>query len=296
MKNLILILFGLILSYSIFAQETDSIAKKWDLKGMVSLNVSQVSFKNWSAGGINSISYNSFLNLQANYKKENLSWENNLDLAYGILDQEGQRSIKSDDKIDFTSKFGRRASEKWLYTGLLSFRTQFAPGYAKPAHAEIISNFLSPGYLVISLGMDYQPNDKFTYFLSPVTGKTTFVMDRFLSDKGAFGVEHGKNSKSEFGGFFKAVFKSEIFENVTLQTKLDLFSNYLNKPKNWDVNWDTQLLLKINKYISGNIFTQLIYDEDILFDVDTTGDGTADKQWPKIQFKQLIGLGFSYKF
>lgn len=296
MKKIILISVAIFVCISIIASEEDSIKKNWDLKGMVSLNVSQVSFKNWSAGGINSISYNSFLNLQANYKKDNLSWENNLDLAYGILDQEGQNSIKSDDKIDFSSKFGRKASDKWLYTGLLGFRTQFAPGYAKPTDTEIISNFLSPGYLVISLGMDYQPNDKFTFFFSPVTGKMTFVMDQFLSDKGAFGVDPGKNSKSEFGGFFKAAFKSEIFENVTLQTKLDLFSNYLDKPKNWDVNWDTQILLKINKYISGNIFTQLVYDEDILFDVDTTGDGIADKQMPKVQFKQLIGLGFSYKF
>lgn len=121
-------------------------------------------------------------------------------------------------------------------------------------------------------------------------------MDEFLSDKGAFGVTPGKKVKSEFGGFFKAAFKSEILENITLQTKLDLFSNYLDKPKNWDVNWDTQLLLKINKYISGNIFTQLIYDENILFDVDTNGDGTPDKQSPKVQFKQLLGIGFSYKF
>jgi hypothetical protein len=296
MKNLIFFIPALIISLAVNAQEEDSIPKPWIQEGMVGLNFSQVSFRNWSAGGVNSVSYNSFLNYQLTYKKDNLSWENIIGLAYGILDQKDQNSIKSDDKIDFSSKYGRKASEKWFYTGLLGFRTQFAPGYAKPGDEEIISTFLAPAYLVLSIGMDYQPNDKFTFFFSPFTGKTTFVMDQSLSDKGAYGVDPGENMKSEFGGFFKAAFKSEIFENITLQTKLDLFSNYLDKPKNWDVNWDTQILLKINKYISGNIFTQLIYDENILFDVDTTGDGIADKQWPKVQFKQLIGLGFSYKF
>lgn len=296
MKKIILVFTFFPIVFQAISQEEDSIPKYWNTKGMLSLNVSQVSFKNWSAGGVNSVTYNSFVNFQVNYKKDNISWENNIDLAYGILDQEGQKSIKSDDKIDFSSKFGRKASEKWFYTGLLGFRTQFAPGYSKPTDTDIISTFLAPAYLVISIGMDYQPSDKYTFFFSPLTGKTTFVMDEFLSDKGAFGVTPGKKVKSEFGGFFKAAFKSEILENITLQTKLDLFSNYLDKPKNWDVNWDTQLLLKINKYISGNIFTQLIYDENILFDVDTNGDGTPDKQSPKVQFKQLLGIGFSYKF
>lgn len=296
MKNTILLITLAIISLQGISQEVDSIPKNWETKGMVSLNFSQVSFTNWSAGGVNSLGYNSFLNLQAHYKKDNLSWENNLDLAYGILNQEDQKSIKSDDKIDFSSKFGRKASEKWYYTGLLGFRTQFAPGYANPADTDIISTFMAPAYLTLSIGMDYQPNDKITIFISPLTGKTTFVMDEFLSNKGAYGVKPGKNFKSEFGGFFKAAYKNDIFENVTLMTKIDLFSNYIDKPQNIDINWDTQIMMKINKFISANIFTQLIYDDNILFDVDNNDDGIVDKQIPKVQFKQLVGVGFSYKF
>ena len=296
MRNTFLLIALAAISFPGITQEVDSIPKIWETKGMVSLNFSQVSFTNWSAGGVNSLGYNSFLNFQAHYKKDNLSWENNLDLAYGILNQEDQKSIKSDDKIDFSSKFGRKASAKWYYTGLLGFRTQFAPGYANPADTEIISTFMAPAYLILSLGMDYQPNDKFTIFISPLTGKTTFVMDEFLSNKGAYGVDPGKKFKGEFGGFFKAAYKNDIFENVTLMTKIDLFSNYMDKPQNIDINWDTQIMMKINKFISANIFTQLIYDDNILFDVDNNDDGIVDKQIPKIQFKQLVGIGFSYKF
>jgi hypothetical protein len=296
MKNTILLITLAAISLQGISQEGDSIPKFWETKGMISVNFSQVSFSNWAAGGVNSVALNSFLNFQAIYKKDNISWENNLDLAYGILNQENQKSIKSDDKIDFSSKFGRKASEKWYYTGLLGFRTQFAPGYANPSDTDIISTFMAPAYLVLSVGMDYQPNNKITIFISPVTGKTTFVMDEFLSSLGAYGVEPGKKFKSEFGGFFKAAYKNDIFENVTLMTKIDLFSNYMDKPQNIDINWDTQIMMKINKFISANIFTQLIYDDNILFDVDNNDDGVVDKQIPKVQFKQLLGIGFSYKF
>jgi hypothetical protein len=287
-------LFGLYLAipFILSSQEADTVESFWSREGMVSLNVSQVSFRNWSAGGINSVSYNSFLNYKANYKRDRISWENSLDLAYGILNQADQKAIKSDDKIDFSSKFGRSLTEKLLYSALISFRSQFADGYNKPADEEIISTFMAPAYLVMSLGMDYQPNNKLTFFLSPLTGKTTFVLNETLSNAGAFGVDPGKKTKSEFGGFFKAAFQTDLLENVSLQTKLDLFSNYLDKPKNWDVNWDTQILLKVNQYISGNVFTQLIYDEDILLE-NEDAPGTSS---PKIQFKQLLGLGFSYKF
>jgi hypothetical protein len=177
---------------------------------------------------------------------------------------------------------------------LIGFKSQFAPGYNSPGDSIYISNFLAPAYLNISAGMDYKPSDHFTLFISPLAGKMTFVNDEYLSNKGAFGVEPGKEMRPEFGWYMKMMFKHDIMKNVSFQTKLDLFSNHLKNPQNIDVNWDVLISMKINEYLSANLTTTLIYDDDILIAVEQD-DGSVREQ-PAIQFKEMFGVGFSYKY
>jgi hypothetical protein len=155
-----------------------------------------------------------------------------------------------------------------------------------------------------ALGLDYKPNAYFTAFLAPLTGKFTFVTEESLSAAGAFGVSPGETSRSEIGGYFRAVysradFKSEFLKNVSFTTKLDLFSNYTNNPQNLDVNWETLTALKVNKFLTASFITQLIYDDDIMvpFDSDDSGiieSGEGIKS--KVQFKEILGVGLSFKF
>src|SRR5439155_1292049 len=118
--------------------------------GLLSLNFTQVSLTNWSAGGQNSVAGNSIVNYFSNYKKEKNVWDNTIDLAYGLLEQgRDNKAIKSDDKIDLTSKYGHLATDHWYYAALLNFRSQFAPGYNYPNDSVVISRFLAPGYVII---------------------------------------------------------------------------------------------------------------------------------------------------
>jgi hypothetical protein len=295
MKKSILFIAAFAIAGFTMAQKAtpDSLAG-WKTGGVFSLNASQVSLTNWAAGGENSLSGIGLVNLYANYKKNKFAWDNTLDLAYGLIKQGEDPVIKSDDKIDFASKAGQYAFKNWYYTGLVGFRSQFAPGYANPGDEAYISNFLAPAYLNVSLGMDYKPSENFTLFISPVTGKTTFVRDDSLSAEGAFGVDPGKQIRPEFGGYVKMVFKHDIMKNVSFQTKLDLFSNYLNNPENIDVNWDVLIAMKINEYLSANLTTNLIYDDDILIAFEQE-DGSVKKR-PAIQFKEMFSVGLSYKF
>ena len=105
-----------------------------------------------------------------------------------------------------------------------------------------------------------------------------------------------KNVRTEFGGYLRLFYQKEIIQNVSLQTKLDLFSNYLNNPGNIDVNWEVLVSMKVNKFISATIGTQLIYDDDILIGVDTNNDGTVDAMGPRVQFKEVLTAGLTYKF
>jgi hypothetical protein len=296
MKKIFSILgMTMILSHASSQESADTL---WKFNGVTSLNFSQMSLVNWAAGGENSLAGNAFVNLNANYKSRdgNASWTNELYLGYGLIKQGESAVRKSDDKIDLASKYGYKASKHWSYTGLLGFKTQFAEGYDNPGDLENrtkISNFMAPGYLNLSFGMDYKPNDKLTVYISPVSGKMTFVMDDDLA--GSFGVDPEKNVRGEFGGFVKIGFTSPIMKNVKLNTKIDLFSNYLENPQYVDVNFDLLLSMKVNEFISASFITQLIYDYDIRYDiVNDLGEITGTES--RIQLKQLFGVGLTYSF
>jgi hypothetical protein len=299
----------LLVSNSAFAQVTD--AEKslrtvsadtiagWKKGGVISLNIAQTSLTNWAAGGQNSFALNSLLSTFANYKGDNSTWENSLDIGFGFLKQGSDDTRKTDDKFDFVSKYGRKAFKDFYYSGLLNFKTQMAPGYKDPDYENKISDFLAPAYLLAALGLDYKPSSYFSAFFAPLTGKITFVTDQTLSDQGAFGVTPGEKSLSEFGGYFRTVysrndFKSDFMKNVSFTTKLDLFSNYIENPQNIVVNWEVLIALKVNKFLSANISTQLIYDDKIK--VPVTVDGVETSVGSLVQFKEILGIGLSYNF
>ena len=298
MKKILLILSIAMTSLTFYAQDAVDADTLWKFSGTTSLNISQLSLTNWAAGGDNSLSGNALINLSANYATDKTSWENKLILGFGLIKQGDDPARKSDDQIDLASKLGLKASEKWFYTALLGYNTQFAEGYDNPGEDDRlkISNFMAPGYLSFSLGMDYKPSETFSLFLSPISSKFTFVLDDDLSAQGTFGLDPGQKTRAEFGAYIKMTFKKEILKNVTLDTKIDLFSNYFDNPQNVDVNWDLQLTFKVNDYLSASLLTQLIYDYDIKFGEDTTGDGEYDTFSEKVQFKELFGLGLTYSF
>jgi hypothetical protein len=273
---------------------TDSVSY-WSKGALFNLGFSQVSLSNWAAGGNSSVSGNAILNLHSNYKKGLNSWENSLNLGYGLLKQDETDVQKTDDNFEFTSKYGRERSKHWSYAALVNFNTQFAAGYDHPNDSTKISTCLAPGYLYGALGMDYKPTTYLSVFLSPLTSKTTIVTEENLSNAGAFGVEVGEKVRNEFGGYIRANITKEIMKNVKLTSTVSLFSNYLEEPENVDVNWEMLILMKVNKYITVSLNTKLIYDHDINIVKDTNGDGNNNINGPRTQFKEILSVGFSYK-
>jgi hypothetical protein len=300
------------LSLSVSAQVTEAEKKLreqtadttvgWRKGGVLGMTVAQTSLTNWASGGQNSVSLNSRLSLFANYKKNNSAWDNTLDLGYGLMQQGKDEPFrKTDDKIDLLSKYGQKAFNKFYYAAMLNFKTQFSPGYNLPNDSVAISKFMAPGYLVTALGLDYKPDNYFSAFIAPFTGKFTFVNDKTLSDQGAFGVDPGKMSRSELGGYLRIIyskndFKKEFMKNISFTTKIDLFSNYLDKPQNIDVNWETLLAMKVNKYLYVNLTMQLLYDDNTRIAIDENHDNVTDYMGKRVQFKEIFGAGFSLNF
>lgn len=292
----------------VLKKQNNDTLEGWKTGGVFSASFTQVSLTNWAAGGQNAVSLNTILNVFANYKKGKMSWDNSLDLGYGFLQQGGQGVRKTDDNIDFTSKYGRKVYKDWYYAGLINFKSQMTAGYNYPNDSIVISNLLAPGYILGAIGMDFKPNKVFSMFLSPITTKMTIVRDQTLANAGAFGVDaavkdtlgqivaKGKMFRAEYGGYIRVILTKEIMENANLQTKLELFSNYANNPENIDINWEILVAMKVNKYLSATISTQLKYDDDIEIAVDRNNDGKIDGMGQRLQIKEVLGIGLTVKF
>lgn len=301
MKKILLILLMTTMVSFVFAQ--DEKPQGWTHKGNIGLNIAQSSFTNWAAGGQNSLAYLGLLNYQINYAKGNFKWDNTLNTALGYsYFNFKQKPIKTEDKIEFTSLAGIKASDKLFYSLEFAFRSQFAYGfdYTKDS-TQYISKFLAPAYLTLGLGVEWVPSPHFSLNFAPLTGRITIVNDDYLSKIGAFGVEPGyfnpndstqwipgKKVRYEFGARLVAKFNYPLTQNINFDSKLELFSNYLDHPERIDVDWQNMLVMKVNSWLNCNIATHLIYDYDIPFH-DAAGDLIPGS---KVQFKEVLSIGF----
>jgi hypothetical protein len=266
---------------------------KWSLKrrGTMSLNLNQGSLSNWAAGGDNfSLSISSYVNYQVLFKEKRYYWDNNIDFNFGFVQSTSLGSRKNDDRIDILSKYGFNFNQRWYATALLNFRSQFFDGYTYAAKQETLSStFLSPAYLIFSVGTDYKPNSNFSMFLSPVTSRWVIVASNRLSDKDQYGVPAGKHFINELGAFASVNYTQPVVKNVVYKGRTDLFTNYRNNPENVDLYVTNLLAFKINKYLSASYNLDLIYDDDVKLFGDT-------RDSPALQVKSLIGIGFSMRF
>ena len=265
MKNLIFIsAFTFLFNWTATAAGHISRDSSWTYGGNGGLNLSQVSLSNWASGGENAVGFDVLLNYSADYKKNKHLWQNRIEMAYGLNQTETSGTKKTNDKLYFSSTYGYGMTKSLYLSALLNFNTQFAKGYDyKTEPRTYTSRFMSPGYLT--------------------TGK-------ILSDEGSFGVDPGEHLFSEMGGNLKVEVKYEFLKNMTIYSRVDLFSNYLEDPQNVDVRWDVQLNMTVNKWFSANISTNLIYDNDTKI---VQKDGSKG---PRLQFKESLGVGFQVTF
>lgn len=263
---------------------------RWTKGAFTQLGFSQVSLTNWAAGGFSSVSMNAYVNIYANYSYKKMYWENRVQLAYGFVHSFGDRYKKSDDKLIIDSKVASQAIDKLFMSAFINFRSQFSPGFTYPSSggATMVSQFLAPGYLTLGVGMDYKPSPKFTMNISPLTGNLVIVQKPQLRSK--YGNRPDQAVKVELGAQFKADTKFQIEKTTTVTSTVTLFSNFLGNMSHIKVNWEAMADSKITKYLSANIRTTLIYDHNIRIP-DANGISA-----PRVQFKELLSIGFSYTF
>lgn len=307
------ILFAKIDSLPVKSKKKDTIDLGWRTKKEAGFLLNQVSFTNWNAGGSNSISGIISGKASTRYKKEKWNWNSTINLRYGLNKQEENGVKKTEDVIELNSNLvlQQDSISNWFYSARLSFNTQFANGYKYPNRDEPISKFLAPGYMFFGFGMEYGRHiERFSFYASPFTLKTTFVMDSDLANRGSFGVnpaiydmqgnmvKAGSNVKQEIGILITNHFEEQLFENIKLNSLLRLYTDYVNSFGNIDVEWELNLDMKVNKFVKATLGSHLRYDNDIkikaerdeLTNVENTIEG------PRLQWKQILGVGIVVDF
>lgn len=270
-------------------------ALAWNLFGNGTVGFTQTALSNWSKGGESALSLLFVGKYNANYSKKKLKWESSAELRYGVNQTKARGFEKNDDKIEIQSRMGYSAFKHWYYSAEGNFRTQIARGYKYPDKDNPISTFMAPGYLTFSLGLDYKPNKNFSLFLSPLTSKSTFVRDTALIDPTNFGLDPGTKKRWEAGLIVKSNWKTNIMENISYETKGELFNNYQYTLQKFTFEWEQLLIMQVTPFISTRVMAQTIYDYNTKFPV-TDSEGTVIGKKAKWQFKELFTIGFSYKF
>ena len=333
MKKYLLSFFALCLAATLVAQEAEQTPSPWSCTGVVGLNASATGLVNWAAGGNNNVNGVAFGKVRLLYNENNLSWETNLNLEYGLsyIDQKNDPLQKSSDVIDFKTKFGWQFHKAWYLTAAAGFQSQFAYGRAydgTEAEDPIVSKFLSPSYTDISVGIDWKPNSIFSLYLSPVAGKITTAYVGDAVEKANPGLreqmqeKYGTwayvkdsdkkeytNCKAELGLNFKGSI-NYTYKDLKIITSLGLFTPYA-----WD---KTEVLDAEDKFVGYRDNNRRFGNFDVDWDAAISyqflkclnvtlstslkyynGVKIADKEGiaaERVQFKGILGLGVGYSF
>lgn len=297
-KFLLSILAAIVALASLYAQETVETEEvsapepKWTVNGIISLNAAGTGLVNWAAGGNNSVNAIAAANVTLLYKDDNVAWETNLDTDFGMsfLDDNNYPWRKTNDKFNFSTKFGWEFAKTWYLTAAGTFKTQYAHGYDYKDDEKIyISNFMSPSYTDLSLGIDWKPNSIFSIYMAPVTGRISTATDSLLRAKYIAPITD-KPFKAELGISVKGTVNYTLIENFKVTSTLTLFTPYNEKFGHIDVDWDFGISYQFLKVLNVSLGGQLKYYDSVMI-ADKNGIEKA-----RVQFKSMVGLGIGYSF
>ena len=273
--------------------DTLKVKTNWKTNGNAIFLINQSSFSNWTSGGQSSVSGTLKINYNLNYFDNGWAWDTKILGAFGLNKISGSDFLKkTDDRIEINSVVGKKFNNdligKWSYSSFFNFQTQFAKGYrfGKDTNGNNIrtekSRFFSPATTQLGIGLYWKKDQNFWVNVAPMTGKLILV-NRFFTEnlndnQSYFGVKQNGNSRFELGASVRSFYKTEIYENITLENRLSLYSDYLDKPKNIDFDYTLNVTMKVNKFISTNLVFQFVYD---------------DNEIKRMQIREVLGVGLN---
>ena len=293
MKKYLLSIFSLCLAALSIAQEAEQTPSPWTCTGVVGLNASATGLVNWAAGGNNNLNGVAFGKVRLLFAEDNLSWESNLNLEYGLsyIDQKGDALQKSSDVIDFNTKLGWQFHKAWYLTASAGFKSQFAYGRAydgTDAEDPIISKFLSPSYTDISVGIDWKPNSIFSLYLSPVAGKITTAYVGDVVENANPGLRQQMQEKYATWSYSKEANADGTYDKIYQNCKAELGLSFKG-----GINYSYKDLKIIT---SVGLFTPYAWDKTEMLDANGNFIGYRDNNRRFGNFDVDWDAAISYQF
>ena len=296
MSKLIFNIFFLFLILNVFSQEkaidSTNVKNNWNKSGNFTFLGNQSSYSYWTAGGQTSISGTIKIDYDFNFENNGWNWDTKVITAYGLNSIGGSKYLKkTDDRFEINSLLGKKFTNNlignWSYSSFINFKTQWTKGYRyrKNSNGEEerseLTRFFSPAYLQIGIGLYWRKSKDLWVNFAPVTGRLILASKKFTNDLNEgeeyFGIPRGQNSRFELGASISAFYNFELVENIMLEQRVNLYSDYLYKADNVDVDYTLSAFMKINDYLSTTLIIQCIYDDNAV---------------KKIQVREVFGLAF----
>lgn len=193
----------------------------------------------------------------------------------------------SEDLFQVNSTFGLKAAKRWYYSLTTQFKTQLLNSYVSNSHTTRAA-FLSPGELNLGLGMTYNyANPKGTFSFDASISPLSYNLRTCTNDKvnaAAYDIPEGRHTKSKFGSSGECKLKWKITYNISFSSRLFAFTDY----DRFEADWENTLLFEINRFLTTQIYAHARYD--------TATQPCNDPGWHKLQVKEILSIGFSYRF
>mgnify|MGYP006246863633 CR=1 FL=1 len=279
---------------SLHAQKSESQAKDpvgglWSYSGKANLLFNQTAFSQWASGGVNNISLGFSVDYEVHYRENGWSWDTKSSGSYGLSYIQGDKFLKkTNDRLEINSLLGKEFSDTWSYSTILNFKSQIAHGYRFGTNEEgeesrsLRTQFFSPAYLQFGVGLYWKKSTDLWLNIAPFTQRITFVSRQFTQDlaedKAYFGVSKGNSHLFDLGASVSGFYKFEVLENIFIENRLALYTDYLGTPKNIDLDYSLTATMKVNEYISTQLEVQLVYDDNAV---------------KNLQSREVFGVGLS---
>ena len=290
MKKAAILIF-LLSNFISFSQEKTIDTTKvvgWQKSGKSSFLINQTAFSNWISGGEDSVAGTLSVDYNLNYYKNGWSWDTKMIGSFGINKNSDSKYFKKiDDRIEINSLIGKKFIEKFSFSSFLNFKTQFAKGFKYSNNDEgneirtEKTRIFSPAYIQLGVGVYWKESNSLWVNFAPITARLILASKKFTNDldegEEYFGIPRGQNSRFELGASISGFYKFELVENVSIEQRVNLYSDYLYKADNIDVDYTLSAFMKINDYLSTTLIVQCLYDDNAI---------------KKIQLREVFGLAF----
>ena len=118
--------------------------------------------------------------------------------------------------------------------------------------------------------------------IAPVAYKFIFASDTTNINPNTFGIKTGRNTLHEIGSSFIAQFSYVPSREIQVNSKLKFYTNY----EKVEIDWEIIGVFMVNRFLTTRISLNPRYDNTVIL---KEGEKT------KIQFKELLSFGFSFR-